>query len=208
MLRYPALFDTCQRVTKRREKELWIPRRMTAGPGKAGWLMELWDLLDEDRKPLGKKHVRGVPMEEGTYHVIVDIWTVTPDGRILLTQRHPDKAYGLKWECTGGSVLAGETSIQGVCRELEEEVGIHAEPEELTLLDTVRLNDRFVDTYINRREVDPEKLHLQETEVVGARLVTFEELCREWEEGKVMPRRFSRYRDELERYLREGTAQM
>lgn len=163
--------------------------------------MELWDLYDENRNPLGKTHERGVPMQEGTYHVIVDIWTVTPEGKILLTQRHPAKKFGLKWECTGGSVLAGETSVEGILRELEEEVGIKARSEELTLLDTVRLEERFVDTYVNRRPVDVEKLKLQDTEVVAARLVSFEELCREWQEGNVMPRRFSRYKQKLKVFL-------
>lgn len=53
--------------------------------------MEVWDLYDEDREPLGITHERGIPMKEGTYHVVVDIWTVTPEGKILLTQRHPEK---------------------------------------------------------------------------------------------------------------------
>lgn len=163
--------------------------------------MEVWDLYDEDREPLGITHERGVPMKEGTYHVVVDIWTVTPEGKILLTQRHPEKKFGLKWECTGGSVLAGESSVEGILRELKEEVGICAKPEELTLLDTVRLEERFVDTYISKRPVDLTKLKLQDTEVVDARLVDFEELCREWEAGKVMPRRFARYKDKLRGYL-------
>ena len=163
--------------------------------------MELWDLYDEKRKPLGLTHVRGVPLDGGTYHLIVDIWTITPDGKILLTQRHPDKTYGLKWECTGGSVLAGESSLEGVLRELEEEVGIKAKPEEVMLMDTVRLVDRFVDTYINWRPVKLSELKLQDTEVVDARLVTYEELCREWEAGKVMPRRFARYREKLKRFV-------
>lgn len=163
--------------------------------------MERWDLYDGNRQLLGVTHVRGVPLDVGTYHLVVDIWTVTPEGRILLTQRHPDKLYGLKWECTGGAVLAGESSMEGILREYEEEVGIKAGPEELTLLDTVRLEDRFVDTYINCRPVKLSELSLQHTEVVDARLVTFEELCKEWEEGKVMPRRFARYRYKLKEFL-------
>ena len=34
--------------------------------------MELWDLLDKDRRPLGQTHPRGrqYPMPHGTYHTV------------------------------------------------------------------------------------------------------------------------------------------
>ena len=45
--------------------------------------MELWDLYDENRIPLGRTHPRGTPLPEGTYHlavivVILNTATVTP----------------------------------------------------------------------------------------------------------------------------------
>ena len=84
--------------------------------------MELWDVYDENRKLTGKKHERGVPLGPGEYHIIADVWTVNQRSEILLTRRHPDKPYGLLWECTGGSVLTGENSVEGALRELSEEV--------------------------------------------------------------------------------------
>ncbi|WP_420809860.1 NUDIX domain-containing protein [Holdemania filiformis] len=42
----------------------------------------------------------------------------------MRTQLHPDKPYGLVWEMNGGSVLAGEISWKGACRELREEAGL------------------------------------------------------------------------------------
>ena len=33
--------------------------------------MELWDLYDENRIPLGRTHPRGGPVPEGTYHLAV-----------------------------------------------------------------------------------------------------------------------------------------
>ena len=67
--------------------------------------MELWDVYDENRKMTGKTHERGVPLGPGEYHIIADVWTVNQRSEILLTRRHPDKPYGLLWECTGGSCL-------------------------------------------------------------------------------------------------------
>ena len=56
-------------------------------------------------------------------------WTIRPTPRDvykrqLLTQRHPDKLYGLVWEMNGGPVLAGEINRKGACRELREEAGL------------------------------------------------------------------------------------
>jgi hypothetical protein len=45
-------------------------------------MTELWDLYDENRQPLGRTHVRGVPLEGGTFHLVVEIWFITDDGHI------------------------------------------------------------------------------------------------------------------------------
>ena len=39
--------------------------------------MELWDLLDKDRNPLGITHPRGrqYPMPPHTYHTVVSVFT-------------------------------------------------------------------------------------------------------------------------------------
>ena len=65
---------------------------------------ELWDAVDREGRPLGFDLVRGEPVPEGAYHLVVDIYAVTYDGRVLVTQRHPDKTWGLHWEVTGGGV--------------------------------------------------------------------------------------------------------
>lgn len=151
-------------------------------------MVELWDLYDADRKPLIKQHVRGIPLPEGTYHLVSDVWTINRDGKVLITQRHPDKPNGLLWECTGGSAITGEDSLTAALRELSEEVGVYANEEELTLIHSIRYKDRFVDTYITTQDVQLQDLKLQVEEVVGARLVTYEKLVELWEKGIVVPR--------------------
>lgn len=166
--------------------------------------MELWDLYDENRRPMNKTHIRGVPMPEGAYHIVSDIWTVTEEGKVLLSQRHPGKPYGLLWECTGGSVQAGETGMEGALRELEEEVGIRTTAERLRPIHSIKLVERFVDTYITRQDIRLEDLVLQAEEVVDAKLVTFDELNEMWEQGLVVPRtRFQIYRDKIRQYIDE-----
>ena len=49
--------------------------------------MELWDLYDAQRIPLGKTHLRGNDFEAGTYHQVIGVWTLHKSGKGLLTQR-------------------------------------------------------------------------------------------------------------------------
>lgn len=85
---------------------------------------ELWDAYDREGNPLGFDLVRGEPMPENVYHLVAEILAVTASGRVLVTKRHPDKAWGGYWEYTAGGVVKGETPVQGALRELREETGI------------------------------------------------------------------------------------
>ncbi len=164
--------------------------------------MELWDVYNENRVLTGKKHVRGKPFKRGEYHLVADIWTVAEDNRILVTRRHPNKPSGLMWECSGGSVKTGETSVEGAVRELWEEVGIKAKPEELHLMHTICLKERFVDTYITRQNITMEDIKLQKEEVVDAKLVSYSELLNMWDEGVIVPKsRFLLYKDKIKEFI-------
>lgn len=87
--------------------------------------MELWDLYDENRNPIGREHVRGNEIPHGCYHLVVHVWIRNSKGQYLISQRSANRpSFPLMWETVGGSVLKGETSFQGVIREVKEEVGI------------------------------------------------------------------------------------
>ena len=87
--------------------------------------MEIWDLYDENKKVTGKTCIRGEEIPDGYYHLVVHVWIKNNKGEYLISQRSETrKADPLKWECTGGSVLKGETSLDGAIRETKEEVGI------------------------------------------------------------------------------------
>lgn len=87
--------------------------------------MELWDLYDENRNPIGREHVRGNEIPEGCYHIVVHVWIRSSKGQYLISQRSANRPnLPLMWETVGGSVLKGETSLQGAIREVKEEVGI------------------------------------------------------------------------------------
>ncbi len=93
--------------------------------------MELWDAYDGDFKKIkGMTLVRGEEssIPKGVYHMVVFILVRHTDGQYLLMRRSPCKTYPLCWEATaGGSVLQGETALEGAIRELREETGIIAD---------------------------------------------------------------------------------
>jgi len=87
--------------------------------------MEIWDLYDENRNLTGETHIRGEELPEGRYHLVVHVWIRNSKGEYLISQRAADRpTFPLYFECVGGSVTAGETSIEGAIRETREEVGI------------------------------------------------------------------------------------
>lgn len=169
--------------------------------------MELWDLVDENRVPLGRTHVRGTAFAPGEYHVVVSILTVNDAGQLLLTLRHPAKKdYANLWENTAGSVLAGEDSLSGAIRELREETGICAAAEELTLLRTQRGRTAFVDSYVVRKSPAIAELTMQEGETSAAKWVTLYELNQMLSNGEIaypVARRMRQMYRELEYLLKK-----
>ena len=50
--------------------------------------------------------------------------------RLLMTQRPPGGALGLRWEFPGGKIEQGETPEQAIVREVREELAVGATPHE------------------------------------------------------------------------------
>jgi len=144
--------------------------------------MELWDVYDKDGNLTGRTISRTVgvkAMPKGDYHLAVTVVIVNSKREMFCTHRSPEKPlFPGMWENTGGSVLAGETSIQGAIRELKEETGLAAVPEELTFLYRIRRADSFMDVYGLRRDFTIDQVVFQPGETDGAKWFPYEE----WEQ--------------------------
>ena len=85
---------------------------------------------------------------------------------------------GGKWECTSGLIQSGETSIDGIIRELNEEIGISVNPNELKLFNTyIEESSNFIrDVYILNKDIPLENFHFNDGEVIDCKYVTKKEL--------------------------------
>ncbi|GAB5387653.1 MAG: hypothetical protein Alpg2KO_06210 [Alphaproteobacteria bacterium] len=69
---------------------------------------------------------------------LADCIVLTGSGRLLLQQRDPDwGASAGRLTLFGGHVEAGEPPLQGLCRELDEELGAQVEPQDVQFIGAV-----------------------------------------------------------------------
>ena len=115
--------------------------------------MELNDIYDENRDLTGRVHRRGTHWLPGEYGLVVCVWVYDGKGHLLLTRRAKGKSFAGTWENSGGAAKAGETSREAVARELFEETGIKASPEEFEFLDSDQERNMFYDHYCLKREM-------------------------------------------------------
>lgn len=141
---------------------------------------ELWDARDRDGNLLGFDVLRDGPILENVWHLVAEILPVTTDGRVLITQRHPGKPYGGCWEYTCGSVIKGESPIEGALRELREETGIAVSAEDLH---PVSVHSRpsldgwnsIYHSFVAFFDPAEQAIRLQEGETVAYELLSYED---------------------------------
>ena len=151
--------------------------------------MELFDLYDAHRRRTGRTMVRGDAVPEGTYRLVVHICIFNSRGELLIQQRQSFKdGWPNMWDVSvGGSVTAGEDSRLGAKRELAEELGLEADFSDLAPVITTTFTGGFDDFYILPMDLDPDALHLQETEVQALKWASKEEVLALVDHGQFIP---------------------
>ena len=140
--------------------------------------MELVDLYDENRSPLGRTAERYAPKAPGEYRIVVHVCVFDSRGRLLIQQRSKEKAiWPGAWDVSAaGGVDAGETSRQAAEREFQEELGVPLELGEIRPCVTVNFDGGFDDFFLVERDLDLNSLTLQREEVAQVRWAELPEL--------------------------------
>ncbi len=141
-------------------------------------MLEKWDVLDENGHPTGRTALRGGnTLKNGEYHLVVHIWIVSKDNKLLIQRRSPDKKLMPgEWAATGGAAIAGEDSFTAASRELFEELGIKSDEESLKKLLRLKRRNSWLDVWFIEYDGAAEDLKLQKTEVAEAKWITVDEL--------------------------------
>ena len=131
--------------------------------------MEYWDLYDYKGKKKDKIAIRGTKLNNDDFHLVINAWIVNDNGEFLITQRSANKSHPLMWECTGGSALKGETSLDAAIREIKEELGIDIDSKTATFIGKSR---RFYEScpdilhvWLFKSNEDIKNIKIQEEEV-------------------------------------------
>lgn len=131
--------------------------------------MELWDGYYEDETLAGRDLVRGQAIPKGLFHIVCDVVVCHEDGEYLLMQRDWKKETypGMYESSAGGSVLKGETPLEGAKRELWEETGIKAENLQFLYRKINQKNDAIHYGYLCRTNQNKDSICLQAGETIS-----------------------------------------
>ena len=158
--------------------------------------MEILDICDENGLPMGKTVDRDIAHRDGILHRTAHVWIVrrkTAGYDVLLQKRSMDKESfpGLYDTSSAGHIPAGEEPAPSALRELKEELGIAAQPEDLAFAGTFRIryekefhgkpfrDNEVTSVYVYKKPVETHDLCLQASEVDEVRWFDLEEVYRE-----------------------------
>ena len=154
--------------------------------------MEYFDVVDQNRIPLNYKKIRGEELNDNEYNVGIEMW-ISNDNKILMTQRSKEKSHPGQWEVPGGCCQYGETNIDTVKRELQEEIGIKIEQNEFKLIGTELYKKQFVDIFQSNKNINLKEIILQQEEVQNIKFVTQEEFNNMIKNNEIVPSVLKRY---------------
>ena len=128
--------------------------------------MEKRDLYDSERNITGETIFKGEKIPPNRYIIVVLVFIQNSEGKFLIQKR--SKRKNGKYATTGGHPKSGESSIQGIITEVNEEIGLKLNSNDLKLYFSGRSDAERVfwdDYYVKMDVKDIKKLKLQEEEV-------------------------------------------
>ena len=153
-------------------------------------MAELWDVYDENKNKTGKIAERGITTlkQGGEYHIVVAGIILNSKKEILISQRAAHKEHPLKWECNGGSILVGETSLEGILRELEEELGLKFSKEDAIFLKEIKSNrfPNFKDLWLFKKDIDIKEIEFKDGEAIAAKWVSIDEFINMYNNDEIV----------------------
>ncbi len=138
--------------------------------------MEKRDLYDINRNLTGETIYKGDSIPDGKFILVVLSFIQNSKGEFLIQKRSVQK--GGKYASTGGHAKTGETSIQAMMTEINEELALNANEDELHLVYSGREDEDkiFFDLYYMKKDFSTNSLILQKEEVESVKWMTVDEI--------------------------------
>ena len=159
--------------------------------------MEILDLYDRDRQKTDRTYERGTSQPRDYYRLVVHVCIFNSKGELLIQRRTYNKKMPGLWDVTcGGAVSTGESSWLAASRELHEELGIYIDFKKIRPALTANFTQGYDDFFVLNKNVNINKLVLQEEEVSDARWESLEGVIKLRRDGK-----FVGYKESFIRFL-------
>ena len=151
---------------------------------------EYVDIYDRNKNKTGITKIRFKDkLEDNEYTIGVQLIIFNENNEILITKRSNTKmVLPGKWECNGGAIEAGETPVEGLVREIKEELGINVDINKIIFLKTVIKDDKhnIKDIYLYKDNIEIKDLDFSDNEVSDAKYVTIEEYMSMFNAGDIV----------------------
>ncbi|MCR4831137.1 MAG: NUDIX domain-containing protein [Pseudobutyrivibrio sp.] len=154
---------------------------------------EIFDIVDEKGQPTGETVTRSQAHAEGIRHRTAHIWVVRENGEkteVLLQKRamNKDSFPGRYDTSSAGHIQVGDEPLESAVRELAEELGIQADPDDLKFAGTFPIqyekefhgkpfkDNEIAFVYIYDEEVGIDNLTIQKEELDSVEWFDLEEV--------------------------------
>ena len=146
------------------------------------------DIYDENKNKTGKIKIRHKDILEADEFIIgVQAIIINSKNQILISQRSKNKkVLPSKWECNGGALSAGEKILDGLARELYEELGIQLNTEQAIFLKTAKNDNVFKEIYLFKKDIPIDEINFKDGEAQNAKWVTIDEFIKMFEDGQIV----------------------
>ncbi len=139
--------------------------------------MEILDLYNDLGEAIGETIIRGEKPDKGKNIMLSVIFIKDSDGKYLIQKTSKEK--GNRYSSTGGHVTHGESGLETIKRELEEELGITNVSDKIQYIKTFKYptkNCIFNVYLLEVEQLDISKIKLQKEEVAVVEFLTYKEI--------------------------------
>ena len=138
--------------------------------------MELLQLFDENKNMLNEsiERDRKKEVEQGKYFMIILLFIENNNNKFLIQKTSVNRKS--EYATTGGHVTFGDTALKTVIKEAKEELGLDLKESEIKEIETVKGKYGYISIYYCNKEIDIDKLTIQEEEVESLHWMSIDEI--------------------------------